>query len=346
MSFSVTRCPACESTFNTNSRVLAAAAGRVRCGACLNVFEATDKLLDGMGAKASADESESVFVGNDPQQFFDPSHFFTRSSLTETGTVEPEPEPEDEQVLHGELEQAETLPDDFFVTVAAELQAEKGKSLAETDTASLTGAESTEAIRARALKTELQDEEALEAIPRENLAALGKMSPPLELPGKRESRWLRSTGLFLTILLLGAALSAQYLWQHRQPYSQVVRLRPLYEFGCTYLNCTLPEYSDIQAIRSDKLTVQTHPEIDNGLMVTTVIRNTSAFPQAFPVLLLGFNSAENTLIALREFAVSEYLDPDLHSFRLMPSMMPVQINLAIMDPGPEAVNYTLAFRLP
>ncbi|MEZ7830277.1 MAG: zinc-ribbon domain-containing protein, partial [Gammaproteobacteria bacterium] len=45
MSFNVTQCPACESTFNTNSRVLAAAAGKVRCGACLNVFEAIDNFL-------------------------------------------------------------------------------------------------------------------------------------------------------------------------------------------------------------------------------------------------------------------------------------------------------------
>ena len=84
MSFNVTQCPACESTFNTNSRVLAAAAGKVRCGACLNVFEAIDNFLIPEEADAAPDQDESVFVGNDPQAFFDPSSFLTRSALSET----------------------------------------------------------------------------------------------------------------------------------------------------------------------------------------------------------------------------------------------------------------------
>ena len=80
MSFNVTQCPACESTFNTNSRVLAAAAGKVRCGACLNIFEAIDNFLIPEVADAAPDQDESVFVGNDPQAFFDPSSFLTRSA--------------------------------------------------------------------------------------------------------------------------------------------------------------------------------------------------------------------------------------------------------------------------
>jgi len=52
------------------------------------------------------------------------------------------------------------------------------------------------------------------------------------------------------------------------------------------------------------------------------------------------------VIALREFSPSEYLDTGLRSIQSMPPMTPVQIGLAIMDPGPEAVNYTLAFRWP
>ena len=89
MSFNVTQCPACKSTFNTNSRVLAAAAGNVRCGACLNVFEAIDNFLIPEEGDAAADQDESVFVGNDPQEFFDPSSFLTRSALSETHDEDP-----------------------------------------------------------------------------------------------------------------------------------------------------------------------------------------------------------------------------------------------------------------
>ena len=473
MSFNVTQCPTCESTFNTNSHVLAAAAGKVRCGACLNVFEAIDNFLIPEEADAALDQGESVFVGNDPQAFFDPSSFLTRSALSETH----DDEPIDKQNLHQELEKSETVSEDFFVTEAEELQGRaeapalengykdedppidqpelmqagvandntttefedkildffvaqitdaheltehypadssleepiepepkltdakethiKGKqpflglgqstsfffdpnalpqahigtpkveSPPDQETASESVAEdeeptieatqtsarvidedSTQAIRARALEAELSDEEALEAIPRENLAALESMSAPVELLARKESRLLRSTLLFLSILLLGGLLSSQYLWQRMELYSQLPQLRPLYEVACTFLNCALPQYADIDSIRSENLTVQTHPTLAKGLMVNTVIRNSAEFEQPFPILILSFNSVENSSIALREFTSAEYLDPGLRSIQAMPAKTPVQIRLAIMDPGPEAVNYTLAFRWP
>lgn len=539
MSLNVTQCPACESTFNTNSRVLAAAAGKVRCGACLNVFEAIDHFLM---PEAAQDQDESVFVGNNPQEYFDPASFLTRSALNEKASSEniskesEQTASADEQHLHQALEQSEAVSEEFFTTVAQELQEtteepdqeqlseneeqlidqadepqasidnespdeefedaildsfkteaadthefaenkadneteprlaadedthsqntessigtglsasfsfnpysqqetrikepESGieieteandspeqeatseqpiesepsatetatevtttdstfaasnetpeplepptnnessnsyselasdaidtanTSIVDSEEASLetaqqsapeTDEDTTEAIRSRALETELNDEEALETIPPENLAALGSMSTPVELLARKESRLLRSSLLALSILLLSGLLAFQYLWQRMELYSQLAQLRPFYEVVCTYLNCTLPEYADIDSIRSENLVVQTHPSSANSLVVSTVIRNTAAFKQAFPILILSFDSVENSTIALREFAPAEYLDLGLRSIETMPANTPVQISLAIMDPGPEAVNYTLAFRWP
>lgn len=120
MSFNVTQCPACESTFNTNSRVLNAAAGKVRCGACLNVFEAIDHfLLPDADDETTLEHGESVFVGNNPQEFFDPSRFLTRSALTEPSNNESTAiETVDEQDLHDKLERSEAVSEDFFATVA------------------------------------------------------------------------------------------------------------------------------------------------------------------------------------------------------------------------------------
>lgn len=670
MSFNVTQCPTCESTFNTNSRVLNAAAGKVRCGACLNVFEAIDHfLLPDADDETTLEHGESVFVGNNPQEFFDPSRFLTRSALTEPSNNESTAiETVDEQYLHDKLERSEAVSEDFFATVAGELhsnhdtqklsaieaklgsenddppleqpdqateqvadaiiderfeeeildsfdaqaqttpeqptpdeteqttdteasfsaaaepdletdpeqqhrinedlienegevgqettenfaaqqspsindrsftgielsasfsfdprlaartkqddiedntqpdsesiqeQEEQSEAVARdkerleqneeqflnavseeleqnslpendapqsdnrdspaeylsaddspgeteaqnpdvlsddtpelflpkevasepaatnlevtdednssridlssvanssseadiqrediaapeegvhTDTEPRAAAEliegsveaeaqaaeialteqaasiateqalktelyedSTEAIRARALETELNDEQALEAIPQENLAALGAMSTPLELLSRKESRLLRNALLSLSIVILSGLLSGQYLWRHKDLYSQLPQLRPLYEQACTMLDCDLPDYTDIDSIRSENLTVRTHPTFTNGLMVNTIIRNTAAFDQPFPLLILSFNSAANNVIALREFSPSEYLESGLRSVQSMPPTTPIQIGLAIMDPGPEAVNYTLAFRWP
>lgn len=463
MAFHVTQCPGCDSTFNASARLLESAHGRVRCGACLTVFDAVEYFIDQAQSRDDQTSEESVFVGNNPLDYFNPSVFLTRAALTEdedigieeqtSDSIEsaietpaqvqfdqdffaavaaelqppsepteptaldatqpilaaavtpvpasepeefsefdphpaPEPEPEPEQTIQPRTSRLEDikLAVSFLLPPAPQIKAEQ-QTITEQPVAALDevtsqageqseqvqlehafldavadGAEhaevkaeaegneleqdSTAAIRARALQTELEDEDALEPIPEENLASLGRVAPPLELTTKRESRWLRSLVLSLVTLLLLGTLIAQFLWQRTSLYSQVAQVRPLYEWACQWVACALPEYSDIDAIRSDNLVVRSHPEIANALMINIVFRNTADFPQAFPILILSFNTVTNNIVALREFAPSEYLNSGLQNLSLMPVMSPVQVNLELIDPGPDAVNYTLAFRRP
>lgn len=206
--------------------------------------------------------------------------------------------------------------------------------------------DTTEIIRARALGAQLEDETALESISQESIAALDVTSTPVELLAGKQIRIGRFIGFSVVILLLSISLGSQHFWRNRVAYSQDIRFRPFFEQACTFATCDLPTYSDISAIRSDNLAVRSHPSLENGLSVNIEFRNTAELPQAFPILVLSFNSANNDIVALREFAPSEYLSPGLRDVSLMPSMSPVQVNLEVIDPGPGAVNYTLAFRLP
>lgn len=206
--------------------------------------------------------------------------------------------------------------------------------------------QSVEAIRARALKAELEDEEALEAIPSENLQALGKFSTPVEIIAGQPRSLRRQLSWAALSLVASLTLGAQYLWQEMDRYSQNSSLRPLYETACEWLDCDLPVYTDIEAIRASNLAVRSHPDVDNALTVNIEFQNFAPFAQRFPVLVLSFNAANNSIIALREFAASEYLPEQLRGRQLMPSQTPLQIDLSIIDPGDDAVNYTLAFRNP
>ena len=607
MAFHVTQCPSCESTFSTSARLLESAAGRVRCGACLAVFQATDNLVFQHSDDSAEHDGESVFVGNNPLDYFDPSSFLTRSALQERGeqeqqaTVEMEvsespispseatqlskpelPDIESEEFfaavsasdadpvneataievedLFAEVADSNSIPEfavdtseeteqaadvepsiehwgheqeekdeedadslagmqnfpefeiteseipaptnheyaydqpytleefadkantevspvdeplidpasahepaaetetwsetvtisepaaykesspydavriisisdvpqepdysdpleqqlnheitelDFQETVADGLNATEFETALFGDTyenpdfdtiaensasddqlfsptgsavvnfadetvpvehedaelaiggikaaeptdelaqdAEIAAEDSTEAIRARVRKSGLTDDEALEAIPEENLAVLRQFSTPVELLAGMERHWGRLIGLSLLFLMLSATFAGQYLWRHMSLYSQVAQVRPLFEAACTWLECELPTYSNIAEIRSDNLAVRSHPELANGLVVNIEFRNTADFPQPFPVLILSFNSASNEIVALREFEPQEYLEPALQSFNLMPVQSPVQITMEIIDPGPGAVNYTLAFRSP
>ncbi|MCI5107453.1 MAG: DUF3426 domain-containing protein [Pseudomonadales bacterium] len=202
------------------------------------------------------------------------------------------------------------------------------------------------AIRARALQAELEDDEALEAIPEENLKVLGEFSTPVEILEGRRRQLGRRLGWTLLALLAALGLASQYLWQELPRYSQQASLRPVYEWACSLSGCELPVYSQIDAIQSSNLSVRSHPQRSDALAVNVEFRNNANFPQEFPVMVLSFNSASNSVIALREFAPQEYLDEALQNRRLLPPATPIQVALEIMDPGDDAVNYTLAFRRP
>ena len=205
---------------------------------------------------------------------------------------------------------------------------------------------STEEIRARALNTKFEDDDALEVIPELNLEALGKMASTLTLTTTQRLHWRSTLALAFACIALSATLVAQYFWWYLPLYSQLDRFRPAYVFVCQYVSCQLPPYSNLDAIRSDDLAVRSHPEQRNALSINMSFRNTASFPQAFPVVILSFNSSANEIIALREFSPQEYLSSGLQSVTNMPPNSPIQIQLEIMDPGPFAVNYTLAFRNP
>ena len=64
----ITQCPYCSTAFAVNEAQLQAAAGNVRCGACLNVFLAEDNLLPvGTAAVNASDTSDTAsFSATEP----------------------------------------------------------------------------------------------------------------------------------------------------------------------------------------------------------------------------------------------------------------------------------------
>ena len=207
-------------------------------------------------------------------------------------------------------------------------------------------ANNSEAIRARALKMKLKDEQAPGQFAAENLASLQAVATPVQLHSDSPTRWGRTLTLLLSAGLLGMSLAGQHLWRNQEFYSQQARWRPLLEWVCADRGCDLPLYDDLPAIEPSNLSVRSHPNRADAIMVQVQIRNTAPFEQAFPVMIVGFNTADNELIALREFSPAEYLQGELPESATMPVMAPVPINLSLMDPGEDAVNYTLAFRRP
>jgi len=170
---------------------------------------------------------------------------------------------------------------------------------------------------------------------------------PLQLdwrqPQKPWGRWL----VWGLLNLLGAAaLGGQYGLYHFDELARQDQYRPWFEQLCPTLGCNLPSKVDITQIKSSNLVVRSHPEFSGALVVDAILYNRAPFSQPFPLLEMRFADITGQLLASRRFKPSEYLAGELAGNAEMPPQTPIHISLDILDPGTQAVNYSLSFHSP
>lgn len=181
---------------------------------------------------------------------------------------------------------------------------------------------------------------------RDPLASLNRLgAEPLQIHQfKHEPRWpkvLRGLGLVaLLALLAGQYIHANFDTLARGP------ARPWLAQACQWADCALPPQSDVTQIRSGNLIVRSHPSQQGALAVDAIITNLAPFPQPYPQLQLQFSDLNGTPVAGRRFLPAEYLAGELSGAALMPTQQPVHIALELVDPGPQAVNYSLTVVQP
>ncbi|PVZ09767.1 MULTISPECIES: DUF3426 domain-containing protein [unclassified Pseudomonas] len=170
---------------------------------------------------------------------------------------------------------------------------------------------------------------------------------PLQLQWQRSrSSWGKRLGWSLLSLLAAVGLVAQYLFYHFDEVARQDQYRPWVQGFCQVVGCTLPSRVDVSQIKSSNLVVRSHPDFAGALVVDAIIYNRAPFSQPFPLLELRFADLNGQSIASRRFKPAEYLAGDLAGQADMPPQTPIHIALDILDPGPKAVNYSLAFRSP
>ena len=170
---------------------------------------------------------------------------------------------------------------------------------------------------------------------------------PLELdwqpPRKPWARWL---GWGLLNLVAAGALASQYLIYHFDELARQDAYRPWFEQLCPSIGCMLPSKVDIEQIKSSNLVVRSHPEFSGALVVDAILYNRAPFAQPFPLLEMRFADINGQLLASRRFKPSEYLAGELAGQAEMPPQIPIHVSLDILDPGAQAVNYSLSFHSP
>jgi predicted Zn finger-like uncharacterized protein len=170
---------------------------------------------------------------------------------------------------------------------------------------------------------------------------------PLQLDWQpAKSNWPRRIAWLSLNLLAALALGGQYVWYHFEELARQDQYRPWFEQLCPSVGCTLPSKVDISQIKSSNLVVRSHPEFSGALVVDAILYNRAPFSQPFPLLEMRFADINGQLLASRRFKPSEYLAGELAGNKEMPPQTPIHISLDILDPGTQAVNYSLSFHSP
>lgn len=171
---------------------------------------------------------------------------------------------------------------------------------------------------------------------------LAHVDAPVVLKPRREPiNWggILSWGVLCLVAIV--MFVAQYTYFNFETLAVQPAVRPWFEKACLQLECRLPDIPDPAKIKVEELVVRKHPKVEGALLVDAIVKNNATFPQPMPVLNLSFRTSNDEPVASRQLKPLDYLQGEARLLRRMPPDTPIRISLEIVDPGTQAVNYSL-----
>ena len=147
----------------------------------------------------------------------------------------------------------------------------------------------------------------------------------------------------LAILILIAALAAEYIWFNQPQLLQDQRFQSMTAILCEVTDCTHLQKRDPAQIEMVSRNVYSHPNEKNALMVSTTLVNHASYAQPYPDVQIDFSNVRGELVASRRFKPDEYLQPGSTASQLFPTGNQITLGLEIRDPGREAITYEFSF---
>ncbi|MDZ4203032.1 MAG: zinc-ribbon and DUF3426 domain-containing protein [Gallionella sp.] len=304
-----TLCPHCDTRFKIAGEQLHARQGMVRCGHCLQIFDARTNfqpdepdpqlelpMLD-EPVTTEAAEAESIVAADDSIE--------NQSDEELLNLLAPEPEP-----LIGELDfSAATRP--------VEIEEPPPPPVAPTHTPTL--AEQVAMVQDNAPPEE--DEPAPEPVHRSRL-------------------WLPASALLLVALLMQATYFFRVELAARLP-----GLKPVLVAACQPLKCTvpLPQNADLMSIESSEL--EADPSSEARINLNVLLRNRAGYALDFPDLELTLTDLDDKALARRVFNPADYLPgTETASAGLRPNReLNIRLLLDISDLRPAGYRLVLFY---
>ena len=168
---------------------------------------------------------------------------------------------------------------------------------------------------------------------------------------KRPRGPLATAGGLLLIVLLALGLAAQGVYfRGAEIAARAPALRPWLNQFCELAQCTIPARRALGQLALVSRDVRSDPKAKGALLISATIVNKASFAQPYPDLQVTLYDLTGTVVAERRFKPAEYLAQTPKALeqykkgRHMPTDTPVNIELAVADPGKQAINYEFDFR--
>lgn len=338
----LTRCPHCQTHFRVTAEQLKIRQGKVRCGACQEVFDALDSLSD----EALVAPAPPILPEAETRRSQDGTTE-VRETLATIVTVEsipaaaneiievqpaaeeePEPQPEPERQPETEPEwtpEPAPAPLDETEPVGAAEVPPEAEPDSEPEPESKPAPEPDSPDQPASEATSPGAEENWESVP--------------AVP-TRPRRWPWAVGI-LALLLIGAG---QLAYIFRTELAVVApELRPALVTGCELVGCTLP-----RPLKPELIGIETSDLVPEGegLLLTATLMNRAPFEQDFPHLELTLTDTQDEALVRKVLLPADYLPAGQDPSQGFAARGEVSVKLALTTDSVPAVGYRLYLFYP
>ncbi len=321
---------------------LKAAHGSVRCGTCLESFDAIPHLSDGPG-QASPEtpmEGDGLGVGLDADKGADAGDTRIASEqLTSTldaaraaaSTDEDRPSSpvpaaglqSDVPALGGDADDSapDVPPDDSSAAAAGQEhhgggKGDMGRRISEQE------------------ESGPEFEAPLPDVLREDAEELAARNA-----ARRRGIEYGIAGLALLVLL-----AAQYVFfMPEDATRRYPQWRGAIEYLCVQIGCVLPERRDPARIRVLNRSVRVHPRLEGVMQIKATLTNAAPYRQPYPQVRFTLFNVNGQTIATRDFQPSEYLGRRVAASARLRPQTPFQVELDVLAPEEAAVSFEFQF---
>jgi predicted Zn finger-like uncharacterized protein len=329
-----TLCPHCHTRFKIAQAQLEAHQGMVRCGHCLQAFDARPGFIP----DEPAPQLELPILEETAPQ---PGQPTIEEAPAETAAEAPAAEekiPDElEELLNAPVEAApETAPTAEEIAEVTAAPAEPANHETLDFLEAVTAAQS----EAQPDLPHVREEEPQARTLAEEVAVVEDETEEVPPPKKRIWPWIVGSALLTFALLMQAAYFFRIELAARLP-----GLKPALVALCQPLKCEvpLPRNTDLMGIESSGL--EADPANENLITLHALLRNRATYAQAFPDLELTLNDIDDQPLARRVFKPADYLPPvEKEQDGLLPNHeLAVKLRLDVGDLKPTGYRLVLFY---